>query len=186
MKFANKILALILATTMAFGGCVVASAAEDVDYAINNPYETVDFDNWGQYKADLHCHTTASDGDNTLTEMVEEHYAQGYDALAITDHGIVSRNWTTVNSRNYLKIGLGIKSGAISQISPLTEERYNEITIISKPAVDVSVIERCRILLNSHRNFNHRSAVTISARCNFLISFFCQWIDFRNCTVLNS
>ena len=127
MKFANKILALILATTMAFGGCVVASAAEDVDYAINNPYETVDFDNWGQYKADLHCHTTASDGDNTLTEMVEEHYAQGYDALAITDHGIVSRNWTTVNSRNYFKIGLGIKNGAIPKINPLTEERYQEI-----------------------------------------------------------
>ena len=127
MKFANKILALILATTMAFGGCVVVSAAEDVDYAINNPYETVDFDNWGQYKADLHCHTTASDGDNTLTEMVEEHYAQGYDALAITDHGIVSRNWTTVNSRNYFKIGLGIKNGAIPKINPLTEERYQEI-----------------------------------------------------------
>ena len=127
MKFANKILALILATTMAFGGCVVVSAAEDVDYAINNPYETVDFDNWGQYKADLHCHTTASDGDNTLTEMVEEHYAQGYDALAITDHGIVSRNWTTVNSRNYFKIGLGIKNGEIPKVNPLTEERYQEI-----------------------------------------------------------
>ena len=127
MKFANKILALILATTMAFGGCVVASAAEDVNYTINNPYETVDFDNWGQYKADLHCHTTASDGDNTLTEMVEEHYAQGYDALAITDHGIVSRNWTTVNSRNYFKIGLGIKNGAIPKVNPLTEERYQEI-----------------------------------------------------------
>lgn len=127
MKFANKILALILATTMAFGGCVVASAAEDVNYTINNPYETVDFDNWGQYKADLHCHTTASDGDNTLTEMVEEHYAQGYDALAITDHGIVSRNWTTINSRNYFKIGLGIKNGEIPKVNPLTEERYQEI-----------------------------------------------------------
>ncbi len=127
MKIANKIISLILATVMAFGGCIVASAQEDVDYTINNPYETVDFDSWGQYKADLHCHTTASDGDNTLSEMVEEHYAQGYDALAITDHGIVSRDWTSVNSRNYFKIGLGIKDGKIPQITPLTEERYNEI-----------------------------------------------------------
>jgi hypothetical protein len=128
MKFANKILALILATTMTFGSCVVASAAEDTDYTINNPYETVDFDSWGQYKADLHCHTTASDGDNTLTEMVEEHYAQGYDALAVTDHGIVSQNWTTVNSRNYFKIGLTIKDGKIPRIAPLTEERYEQIS----------------------------------------------------------
>ena len=104
MKISNRIIALILATIMAFSGCIVASAAEDVDYTINNPYSTVDFDSWGQYKADLHCHTTASDGDADMDDMIEEHYAQGYDALALTDHGIVSKNWTSVYSRNYYKI----------------------------------------------------------------------------------
>lgn len=128
MKIYNKIISLVLATIMAFGGCIVASAQEDVDYTINNPYSTVNFDSWEQYKADLHCHTTASDGDNTLSEMVEEHYAQGYDALAITDHGIVSRNWTTVNSRNYYKFVSLISNKKPLTITPLTEERYAEIT----------------------------------------------------------
>ncbi len=128
MKISNRIVALILATIMAFSGCIVASAQEDVDYTINNPYGTVDFDSWGQYKADLHCHTTASDGDNSLSEMVEEHYAQGYDALAITDHGIVSKNWTSVYSRNYYKIVSLISNKKPLTITPLTEERYKEIT----------------------------------------------------------
>lgn len=128
MKIGHKFIAVVLTIIIAFNCSSVVFAGEDIEYKINNPYETVDFDNWGQYKADLHCHTTASDGDNTLSEMVEEHYAQGYDALAVTDHGIVSHNWTTVNSRNYFKIGIGIKDGKIPQITPLTEERYNEIS----------------------------------------------------------
>lgn len=128
MKNSNRIVALILATVMAFSGCIVASAQEDVDYTINNPYGTVDFDNWGQYKADLHCHTTASDGDADMDEMIEEHYAQGYDALALTDHGIVSQNWTSVYSRNYYKIVSLISNKKPLTVTPLTEERYQEIT----------------------------------------------------------
>ncbi|MBQ4571945.1 MAG: hypothetical protein IJA80_01550 [Clostridia bacterium] len=128
MKISNRIVALILATIMAFSGCIVASAQEDVDYTINNPYGTVDFDSWGQYKADLHCHTTASDGDADMDEMIEEHYAQGYDALALTDHGIVSQNWTSVYSRNYYKIVSLISNKKPLTVTPLTEERYQEIT----------------------------------------------------------
>lgn len=128
MKNSNRIVALILATVMAFSGCIVASAQEDVDYTINNPYSTVDFDNWGQYKTDLHCHTTASDGDADMDEMIEEHYAQGYDALALTDHGIVSQNWTSVYSRNYYKIVSLISNKKPLTVTPLTEERYQEIT----------------------------------------------------------
>jgi len=128
MKKSNRIVALILATIMAFSGCIVASAQEDVDYTINNPYGTVDFDSWGQYKADLHCHTTASDGDADMNEMIEEHYAQGYDALALTDHGIVSQNWTSVYSRNYYKIVSLISNKKPLTVTPLTEERYQEIT----------------------------------------------------------
>lgn len=128
MKISNRIVALILATIMAFSCCIVASAQEDLDYTINNPYSTVDFDNWGQYKADLHCHTTASDGDADMDDMIEEHYSQGYDALALTDHGIVSQNWTSVYSRNYYKILSLISNKKPLTVTPLTEERYKEIT----------------------------------------------------------
>jgi DNA polymerase (family 10) len=37
-------------------------------------------------RGDLHCHTTASDGRNTLEEMVGAAVALGYEYLAITDH----------------------------------------------------------------------------------------------------
>jgi DNA polymerase (family 10) len=37
-------------------------------------------------KGDLHCHTTLSDGRNTLIEMAAEAGRRGYEYLAITDH----------------------------------------------------------------------------------------------------
>lgn len=124
----KKIISLILATVMLFSSCIVAFATDGIDYTIDNPYETVDFENWDQYKADLHCHTTASDGDVDMDVMIEEHYAQDYDVLALTDHGIVSRGWTQVNTRNYFKIVSAVKESRKQVVTPLTEERYNEIT----------------------------------------------------------
>jgi DNA polymerase (family 10) len=37
-------------------------------------------------RGDLHCHTTLSDGRNSLEEMAEAAVARGYEYLAITDH----------------------------------------------------------------------------------------------------
>jgi len=37
-------------------------------------------------RGDLHCHTTASDGRNSMREMAEAARKRGYDYLAITDH----------------------------------------------------------------------------------------------------
>lgn len=39
-----------------------------------------------QIRGDLHMHTTASDGSNTLAEMVQAARQRGYDYIAITDH----------------------------------------------------------------------------------------------------
>ncbi|CAN5484163.1 DNA polymerase/3'-5' exonuclease PolX [soil metagenome] len=39
-----------------------------------------------QIKGDLHCHTTLSDGKNTVEEMAEVAIRRGYGYLAITDH----------------------------------------------------------------------------------------------------
>jgi hypothetical protein len=41
------------------------------------------------YKANLHCHTTVSDGQDTPEEMKESHKAHGYSILAYSDHDIV-------------------------------------------------------------------------------------------------
>jgi DNA polymerase (family 10) len=40
----------------------------------------------GDIRGDLHCHTTLSDGRNTLEEMAEAARARGYAYLAVTDH----------------------------------------------------------------------------------------------------
>lgn len=39
-------------------------------------------------RGDLHMHTTASDGHNTLEDMVEAARARGYDYIAIADHSV--------------------------------------------------------------------------------------------------
>jgi DNA polymerase (family 10) len=40
----------------------------------------------GDIRGDLHCHTTASDGRNSIEQMAEAALARGYEYLAITDH----------------------------------------------------------------------------------------------------
>lgn len=49
---------------------------------IVNPFERAG--RW--YKANLHTHTTTSDGEASVEERVRQYHAKGYDILAITDH----------------------------------------------------------------------------------------------------
>lgn len=60
---------------------------ESTDYSSNtrlvNPFEQEG--HW--YKANLHTHTTTSDGDASVSERVRQYREHGYSILAITDHG---------------------------------------------------------------------------------------------------
>jgi len=85
-------------------------------YNITNPYADVDWDTYGQYKANLHTHTSLSNdvtgGANTyVSSMIEKYYAEGYDIVSINDHQNISRNWDDYASTH----------------RPLTTERYTEI-----------------------------------------------------------
>lgn len=51
-----------------------------------NPFESEG--KW--YKANLHCHTTRSDGESTPEEIVEQYRRAGYDVLALTDHWVTN------------------------------------------------------------------------------------------------
>ena len=51
-----------------------AFADSEKNYIITDPYEAVDWDEWGAYKFQPHCHTNASDGFLTVAEFVKEHY----------------------------------------------------------------------------------------------------------------
>ncbi len=96
MKKTKKLIAIICVVAL-FTGILstVGLAAGDVDYTIVNPYADVDW-SWEQYKADLHSHTTASDGgpSSTLKNMIEINYDYGFDIYSVTDHGLTSDSWT--------------------------------------------------------------------------------------------
>lgn len=94
-------------------------------FIITNPYEQVDWDSWGTYKAQLHCHTNASDGYLTIHEFVQKHYDLDYDIVALTDHGTINRGWN--NEPQLVPILRFIKRERtqMADIIPLTEEEYS-------------------------------------------------------------
>ncbi len=126
--FAKPALAVILSVSMLIPFGIGASAVNDItgakSYAITNPYAAVDWNTWGHYKANLHTHSTVSDGKDDFSVMIEAYYAQGFDVLAMTDHGSVNRGWNvkpqTVPILNY--------NTWFNKPTYLTNERYAEIT----------------------------------------------------------
>lgn len=94
MKTSSKILAVILSVSLLLSLFMPAVlAASETDYTIIDPYAAVDWNSWEQYKANLHTHSTFSDGEFTLPDMVEKYYNMGYDILAMTDHGVINYGW---------------------------------------------------------------------------------------------
>ncbi len=66
------------------------------DYRITNPYADVNdliknSDN--HYKTNLHTHSTYSDANFTMTEMIEGFYDNDFDILAFAEHGIFGKEW---------------------------------------------------------------------------------------------
>ena len=62
---------------------------------IVSPYKDVDWQNFGQYKAALHVHTSNSDGWTSFSRVIELHYQRGFDIVAITDHNMVTADWVS-------------------------------------------------------------------------------------------
>lgn len=61
---------------------------------IYNPYANIDFETINHYKANLHTHTTQSDGSGTPSEVIYHyHEIGGYAILAITDHSKNTWPW---------------------------------------------------------------------------------------------
>ncbi len=100
----KKAIAIILASVMLCGCIPFAFASSEAGngYSITNPYENIDWETVNQYKAALHTHTNASDGDDTLVASIERHYETGFEVLAITDHGISSKSWTDTSKNSKL------------------------------------------------------------------------------------
>ncbi|MEX0765905.1 MAG: hypothetical protein WD140_03780 [bacterium] len=68
-------------------------------FSIRDPYAAS-----GEYrKAQLHCHTTESDGRLTPHELLEQYRAAGYSFVCITDHNRVTR-YTRLDSATFVTI----------------------------------------------------------------------------------
>ena len=92
----KKILSVFMAAIMLTPVlCLTASAAEN-DYTIESPYADVILtgdDAWGAYKGNLHTHSFVSDAQVDYRDMILEYYNQGFDFLAMTDHGVTGKAW---------------------------------------------------------------------------------------------
>ena len=59
---------------------------------ILNPYRDVDWETFAHHKANLHTHTTQSDGHFLANEVIEQYQQLGYSILAISDHNYRGEN----------------------------------------------------------------------------------------------
>lgn len=100
-KTAVKVLSVVLCLALMMSLCISAvnAASDDGDvkgkytYTITSPYDAVDWDTWQQYKTSVHNHTDASDAEPSIADSIKQHYADGFQILAITDHAVVGKHW---------------------------------------------------------------------------------------------
>ena len=141
MKKAKKIIAIFMAVCMLMVSYSTLAFAGDedtgVDYTIINPYEDVNWLTYKQYKADLHNHTTASDGTDTLKDMLEQQYAYGFDIAAVTDHGVVDYGWTRQSVIPAMEIFIDLFKGRAGDIVPL-ESKGGEAANGNKYTIEVT------------------------------------------------
>ena len=83
----------------------------------------------GDYNADLHTHTHASDGMNTIEEMAEAARARGYACLAICDHSRSSRQAGGLSIERLLE--------QIGQVRAANDRMESDFTILAGSEVDI-------------------------------------------------
>ncbi len=157
----KSLFALILALSLLLPMGIMSTAGAPAkapaarDYTIISPYATVDWDTWDRYKANLHTHSTVSDGKDPFVDVIEAYYARDYDILAMAEHGVVNKGWTKVPetvpilSFNFLL--------PFMKPVPLTEERNRQITTGAdrggRGMTDIMGIEmNAAVLMKNHVN----------------------------------
>lgn len=80
-------------------------------------------------RGDLHCHTTASDGDNSIEQMALAAIDLGYEYLAITDH---SKSQTIANGLNAERL-----LAHIAAIHAVARKLKGKITLLAGCEVDI-------------------------------------------------
>ncbi len=95
-KRTKRIIAVALTLALIAPMSAFAADTAKKDYTIVNPYEDVIWEGnnaWGAYKGNLHTHSYVSDAEVDYRDMIIEYYNQGFDFLAMTDHGVTGKPW---------------------------------------------------------------------------------------------
>ncbi len=123
----KKVISIILSALFLLSAAAVPAYATR-DYKIVSPYEDVIWSGnkaWNAYKGNLHTHSTVSDGDADFNEMVIDHYNQGFDFLAMTEHGVTGKAW----NEKPTKLPLYLYQYIIgNKMTPLTDDEFKGIT----------------------------------------------------------
>ncbi|HEX2162170.1 MAG TPA: DNA polymerase/3'-5' exonuclease PolX, partial [Thermoleophilaceae bacterium] len=80
-------------------------------------------------RGDLHCHTTASDGHQTVLEMARAAQARGYEYLAITDHS------ASHGFGNHVSPGELVRQ--IERVAEANEQLGDDFTVLSGSEVNI-------------------------------------------------
>ena len=143
-------------TRLEDGGVVASATEEDIYKALGMDWIPAELrDNQGELEAaaehrlprlieisdlrgDVHMHTLATDGRNTIQEMAEAGLARNYEYIAITDH---SKNLTMVNGLDEVRALEHMKN--IREVDARMEGRIRvltgiEVDILADGAIDLS------------------------------------------------
>ena len=142
MKKATLFLLIFsLKTTLLFITVLLFPFCTATDIKINNPYQSINWENAEQHKANFHTHTVRSDGSLNPQVVVDEYHDMGYSILAITDHNEVTYPWTAFSSMKPSNTSLGrLKENPDRYEQPLVFEDRNpsDLHMIAIQANEVS------------------------------------------------
>ncbi|HZK19233.1 MAG TPA: PHP domain-containing protein, partial [Treponemataceae bacterium] len=127
-KLFIKVLSLIMCPIIVLplsNSARATNANHENKYVISNPYESVEWGEHTAYKAQLHCHTNASDGVPTVKEVVQDCYDLDYDILALTDHGTLNKGWNIEPDLIPILRFIKRERTKMADIVPLSDEEYN-------------------------------------------------------------
>ena len=128
-KISFKAISVLLVATLLFSISIPAIAVEN-DYEIVSPYEDVEWGVTNEYKGNLHTHSTFSDASETLVDTILEHYEQGFDFVAMTDHGVTGVAW---NKKPYQRLLYSYQHLIGLKQNCLTDEQFAAVLDGSYP-----------------------------------------------------
>ncbi len=92
-------------------------------------------ENGNDYKANLHCHSTVSDGRQTVEELKKDFMEKGYSIIAFTDHDVFIRH-NDLSDENFLAL-----NGYEVEFYGWTPDNEDDFSLIKAPHFNVIALD---------------------------------------------